>query len=62
MILKEQTTEKKNQLQLRDVKQSNKELYSMIAFRVTNEQMHKLKLEAVKEKRSMSNYIKTKLF
>jgi hypothetical protein len=62
MILKEQTTEKKNQLQLRDVKQYNKELYSMIAFRVTNEQMHKLKLEAVKEKRSMSNYIKTKLF
>ncbi len=62
MILKDQTTEKKKQAQLQDLKESNKELHSMVAFRLTNEQLHKLKLEAVKESRSVSNYIKTKLF
>lgn len=62
MLLKNQSDEQKKQTLLQDVKESNKSLYSMVAFRLTNQQLHKLKLEAVKEKRSVSNYIKTKLF
>jgi len=62
MLLKNQLDVQKKQTLLQDVKESNRNLHSMVAFRITNEQLHKLKLEAVKEKRSVSNYIKAKLF
>lgn len=42
--------------------EKNKGNYTMIAFRLSVEQMNSLKQEAIKEKRSISNLIKSKLF
>lgn len=52
----------KKQAELKDVSESNKKLTTVVGIRVTNEQLHKLKKEAITEKRSISNFIKSKLF
>ena len=52
----------KTQAELKDISEVNKSLSSVVGIRINNEQLHKLKQEAIKEKRSISNLIKSKLF
>lgn len=52
----------KKQAELKDISEANKSLSSVVGIRLSNEQLHKLKQEAIKEKRSISNLIKSKLF
>jgi hypothetical protein len=44
------------------IKTSNESKSTMIGFRLSSNQLHQLKLEAAKEKRTISNFIKSKLF
>lgn len=62
MLVNNEVKEKKNQAELKDISESNKKLTSVVGIRITNEQLHKLKKEAITEKRSIANYIKSKLF
>ena len=61
-LINDQQKEAKRTTLLNDLSETNKNLNSIIGFRVSNDELHKLKLEAIKEKRSISNLIKSKLF
>jgi hypothetical protein len=61
MIINNGKKEKK-QAELKEISEVNKSLSSVVGIRLNNEQLHKLKQEAIKEKRSISNLIKSKLF
>lgn len=61
-LINEKERSIKRAAQLKDLSETNKALSSVIGFRVSNEELHKLKLEAIKEKRTLSNLIKSKLF
>lgn len=47
---------------LKDLNETNNNLNSIVGFRVTNVELYKLKLEAIKKKRTLSGLIKSKLF
>jgi hypothetical protein len=47
--------------QLKEISESNKKLDAYVGFKLTNEQLHKLKLKAQSENRTISNYIKNQL-
>lgn len=53
-------TEPKQSSQTQRTDQDNSE--SIVAFRLTSKQLEELKSNAIKEKRSVSNFIKSKLF
>jgi hypothetical protein len=42
--------------------EANKENYAMVSLRISTEQMQDIKSRAKSEKRSISNYIKSKLW
>jgi uncharacterized radical SAM superfamily protein len=47
MLVNNEVKEKKNQAELKDISESNKKLTSVVGIRITNEQLHKLKKEAI---------------
>lgn len=61
-LINDQQKEAKMTALFKDLSETNKNLNSIIGFRVSNDELHKLKLEAIKEKRTLSGLIKSKLF
>lgn len=53
-------TEPKSNIPSQKANQNN--LDALVTFRLTSQQLQELKLQAIKEKRSVSNYIKNHLF
>lgn len=62
MLVNNEVKAKKLNQQVKELNQENKLLSSVVGIRVSNVQLEQLKAEAKKEKRSISNLIKSKLF
>lgn len=62
MIINNEVKVKKLNQEVKELNQENKSLSSVVGIRISNVQLEQLKSEAKKEKRSISNLIKSKLF
>lgn len=62
MIINNEVKAKKLNQEVKQLNQENKSLSSVVGIRISNVQLEQLKSEARKEKRSISNLIKSKLF
>jgi hypothetical protein len=56
------TKESLMQRQLKELKQAQEKTDCLISFRLTTNQLTKIKKEAQKQQRTLSNYLRTKLF
>lgn len=62
MIINNEVKAKKLNQEVKQLNQENKSLSSVVGIRISNVQLEQLKSEARKQKRSISNLIKSKLF